>query len=238
MLETGQADPYDPEFRLEGDDQILEIEGDGTARSSGEQIRIYVGDRTRVRKWLNVELTVYAKRVSDRSGDEGAGGFEFQARTDDGHTSSTAIDPRTGLPVQCAGHAYGFSFRNDGRALVEKEIRHPVYTAQAAANVWNGGTFPRNRWIGMKLIVYSIDGGRHVKQELWRDLTDGRDGGTWEKVFEHTDAGGWAVDPAVAASCKVPPDHILTRGEPYVILRGDAVTEQWFKKISIREIRP
>jgi hypothetical protein len=77
-----------------------------------------------------------------------------------------------------------------------------------------------------------------VKQELWRDLTDGRDGGTWEKVFEHTDAGGWAVDPAVAASCKVPPDHILTGSEPYVILRGDGVTEQWFKKISIREIRP
>lgn len=238
VLESGQVDPYDPEFMMEGRAQTLEIQGDGTARSSGEQIRIYLGDRTRVKKWLNVELTLYAKRISEWSGTGSNSGFEFQTRTDDGHTSSTAINPRTRLPIQCEGHAYGFSFRNDGRALVEKEIRHPSYTSQAATNVWNGGIFPKNTWVGMKAIVYTIDGGRHVKQELWRDLTDGLHGGTWVKVLEHTDAGGWSVDPAIAASCGVPSDYIITTREPFVIVRSDGVTEQWYKKLTVREIRP
>jgi hypothetical protein len=238
VLGAGQVDPGDPEFRMEGRAQTLEIAGDGTARSSGEQIRIYVGDPTRVNRWLNVELTIYAKRVADGSGAGSTSGFEFQVRTDDGHTSSTAIDPRTRLPIQCGGHAYGFAFRNDGRALVEKEIRHPTYTSQVGTNVWDGGTLPKNRWVGMKIIVYTVDGGRHVKQELWRDLTDGQHGGTWEKVFEHTDAGGWSVDPAVAASCSVPPDYIITTSEPFVIVRSDGVAEQWYKKFTIREIQP
>lgn len=238
VLTTGQVDPYDPEFYVEGSNQTLEIKGDGTARSYGDQIRLYLGDRTKAKKWLNIELTVYGKRVSEQSGAGSTTGFEFQTRTDDGHTSSTAIDPATGLPRQCAGHAYGFSFRNDGRALVEKEIRHPTSTAQAATNVWSGGTFPRNQWVGMKLIVYSIDGGAHVKQEMWRDLTDGAGGGTWVKVFEHTDAGGWSIDPTVAASCDVPPDYIITTPQPLIILRNDLVTEEWFKKVTIREIQP
>lgn len=238
VLGSGQTDPEDAEFRMEGRAQTLEIRGDGTARSAGEQIRIYVGDRTRVREWQNVELTIYAKRVADGAGAGSTSGFEFQVRTDDGHTSATARSPRTGLPIQCDGHAYGFAFRNDGRALVEKELRHPTYTSQAGTNVWGGGVFPKDRWIGMKVVVYNVDGGRHVKQELWRDLTDGKDGGTWVKVFEHTDAGGWSIDPAIAASCGVAADHLITDGAPFVIVRGDRVAEQWYKKFTIREIRP
>jgi hypothetical protein len=237
VLRAGQVDPYDPEFFLEGEEQTLEIHGDGVAKSYGEQIRLYIGDRTRAKTWLNVELTVYGKRTSERSGAGADTGFEFQARSGDGHTSATALGP-SGLPLQCDGHAYGFSFRNDGRALVEKEIRHPTYTAQAGTNVWGGGTFPKNRWVGMKLIVYNVDGGAHVKQELWRDLTDGVDGGTWVKVFEHTDAGGWAIERAVAAACGVPPDHLITTPQPLVIVRNDHVSEQWYKKITIREIAP
>jgi hypothetical protein len=238
VLRSGQVDPDDPEFYMEGDNQTLEIKGDGTARSYGDQIRLYIGDRTGAKKWLNVELTVYGKRISEQSGAGSTTGFEYQTRTDDGHTSSTAIDRTTGLPVQCRGHAYGFSFRNDGRALVEKEVRHPTYTPQSSTNVWNGGTFPTNQWVGMKLIVYNVDGGAHVKQELWRDLTDGLQGGTWVKVFEHTDTGGWSVDPAVAASCNVPPDHLITTPQPLVILRNDLISEQWYKKVTLREIQP
>jgi hypothetical protein len=236
VLRAGEVDPYDPDFRMEGRDQTLAVEGDGRAKSSGEQIRIYVGDRTRVKKWLNVEVTLYAKRIADGGGT--TSGFEFQVRTDDGHTSSTAINPSTRLPVQCDGRAYGFAFRNDGRALVEKEIRHPTYTPQAGANVWNGEGFPKDTWVGMKVIVYNVDGGRHVKQELWRDLTDGRHGGTWVKVFEHTDSGGWSVDPAIAASCNVPSDYIITTQAPFVIVRSDGVAEQWYKKFTVREISP
>jgi hypothetical protein len=77
-----------------------------------------------------------------------------------------------------------------------------------------------------------------VRQELWRDLTDGANGGTWEKVLEHTDAGAWGIDPAIAVSCAIAPDHIITTPEPVVILRSDGIVEQWLKKVTIREIDP
>jgi hypothetical protein len=237
VLRDGDVDPYDPQFSMRGSNHTLDIKGDGTARSSGDVIRMYVGDPTRAARWTNVELTVYGMRVSEQRGAGSAVGFEFQIRTDDGHTSASRLD-RAGLPIQCDGKAYGFSFRTDGRALVEKELKHPITTAQVAKNVWDGAPFPRNAWVGMKLIVYTVDGGRHVKQEIWRDLTDGANGGTWEKVLENVDAGGWAIDAAAAASCRIPADYIITEAQPLVILRNDAVTEQWFKKVTIREIQP
>ena len=205
---------------MRGSNNTLEIKGDGTAKSYGDVIRLYVGDRTKAKKWTNVELTVYGKRVSEMSGAGSAVGFEFQTRTDDGHTSSTALNA-AGLPLQCDGKAYGFSFRTDGRALVEKELKHPTTTSQVAKNVWSGGAFPKSQWVGMKLIVYSVDNGQHVKQEVWRDLTDGAGGGTWVKVLENTDAGGWAISSTTAASCKIPADYIITAAQPLVILRND-----------------
>jgi hypothetical protein len=237
VLRDGQRDPCDAEFAMRGASNTLEIKGDGTARSYGDVIRLYVGDPTKAKKWGNVELTVYGMRVSERSGAGSAVGFEFQARTDDGHTSVDALNA-AGLPIQCDGKSYGFSFRTDGRALVEKELKHPITTAQVARNVWGGGVFPKNQWVGMKLVVYGVDGGRHVKLEIWRDLTDGAGGGTWEKVLEHVDAGGWSIDAAAAASCRIPADYIITEAQPLVILRNDSISEQWYKKVSIREIQP
>jgi hypothetical protein len=50
--------------------------------------------------------------------------------------------------------------------------------------------------------------------------------------------GGWAVNATTAASCNIAPDFIITAPQPYVILRNDQVAEQWYKKVSIREIQP
>ncbi len=56
--------------------------------------------------------------------------------------------------------------------------------------------------------------------------------------MEYTDAGGWAVDATTAASCKIPTDYIITPPQAFIVLRNDQVGEQWYKKVSIREIRP
>jgi predicted small secreted protein len=237
VLRTGQVDPLDPEFALRGSNHTLEIKGDGTARSFGDVIRLYVGDPTKVKKWQNIELTVYGKRVAELRTAGSTSGFEFETSTDAGHTSSTALNA-AGLPIQCDGKAYAFAYRNDGRGLFQKELKHPTYTSQVGKNVWNGSAFPRNQWVGMKMVVYTVNSGRNVKLELWRDLTDGANGGTWTKVHEHTDAGGWAVDASAAASCGIPPDYIITSPQPLVILRNDQIAEQWYKKVSIREIQP
>ncbi|HEX8824142.1 MAG TPA: hypothetical protein VF794_29750, partial [Archangium sp.] len=92
-------------------------------------------------------------------------------------------------------------------------------------------------WVGIKVITYNLSGDR-VKQELWLDLTNGKNGGRWRKVHENLDAGGWSIPPLVAATCQIPSDQRLTAPEPLIILRGHGIREQWFKKATIREIQP
>jgi hypothetical protein len=233
-LKVWQVDPYDPEFQLRGSRHTLEIPGDGTARSSGSIIRFYIGRPGK--SWLNTEVTVYAKRVSELERDPGSAGFEFQTRTADGHLD----DPRrndAGLDRQCDGHAYAYSLRFDGRAVLQKELKHPTYTPQVTKSLWGGRPLPRDKWVGIKVITYDLPGGK-VKQELWLDLTDGENGGTWKKVHEHLDAGGWGISPEVAATCRIAADQRLTRPEPLIILRNHGIREQWYKKATIREIQP
>lgn len=233
-LSDGQTDPYDPEFHLRGSNHTLRIPGDGSAKSSGDTIRFYLSSPGKT--WLNTELTVYARRVAEQRDADGSTGFEFQTRTANGHTESSGKNS-AGLPLQCDGHSYGYSLRYDGRALFEKELRHPIYTSQVAKNIWNGGSLPRNQWIGIKVITYNLPNG-HVKLELWRDLTDGLSGGSWEKVHEYVDAGGWSISPTVAASCAIPADHRITTPQPVVIIRNNNIAEHWYKKATLREIQP
>lgn len=70
------------------------------------------------------------------------------------------------------------------------------------------------------------------------DFTGVRNGGTWRKVHEHIDAGGWSIPPKVAATCGIPADHLITTPQPFIILRNDKVREQWLKKLTVREILP
>ena len=233
-LKVSQQDPHDPEFQLRGVGHTLEIFGDGTARSSGEMIRFYIG--TPDKTWLNTELTVYAMRVSERSDTTGSAGFEFQTRTRDGHHEGSTRNAE-GLDQRCDGHAYSFSLRFDGRAVLQKELKHPTYTSQVTKSLWDGHPMPRYTWVGIKVITYNLPRNR-VKQELWLDLTDGEHGGTWRKVHEHTDAGGWSIPPLVAATCRIASDQRLTEPEPLIILRGHGIREQWLKKATIREIQP
>ncbi len=233
-LKVGQVDPYDPEFQLRGSEHMLELPGDGTARSAGSIIRFYIGRPGR--KWLNTEVTLYAMRVSELERDPGSSGFEFQTRTSDGHLDGSQRN-EAGLDRQCDGHAYSYSLRFDGRAVLQKELKHPTYTSQVTKSLWGGRPLPRNKWVGIKVITYDLPGGQ-VKQELWLDLTDGQNGGTWKKVHEHLDAGGWGISPQVAATCRIAADQRLTRPEPLIILRNHGIREQRYKKATIREIQP
>lgn len=233
-LKVGQVDPYDPEFQLRGSGHTLELPGDGTARSSGWLIRFYIGRPDK--KWLNTEVTLYAMRVSELERDVGSSGFEFQTRTSDGHLDGS-LRNEAGLDRQCDGHAYSYSLRFDGRAVLQKELKHPMYTSQVTKSLWGGRALPRDKWVGIKVITYDLPGGQ-VKQELWLDLTDGENGGTWKKVHEHLDAGGWGISPEVAATCRISADQRLTRPEPLIILRNHGIREQRYKKATIREIQP
>jgi hypothetical protein len=126
------------------------------------------------------------------------------------------------------------AFYYDGRVIFKKELRHPNYSASnPEARPWSGGSVPTNVWIGFKAIVRDLDAGR-VQLELYRDLTDGAAGGTWEKVLEYIDDGGWTVGGG-GDICGHAADRVLTGSFPIVLVRNDNATLR-YKKMSVREV--
>jgi hypothetical protein len=175
-----------------------------------------------------VEITVYYLRVSDDNTDWG--GLVVGARSGaDGHSGSGS--------TWCDAHTYYGRFRHDANKDFEKELKHPASLPKQSDNIWNGATTLPSEWIGMKFLIYNINADRNVRMELYRDLTGGVNGGTWEKTDTITDAGGWA--PAQAApKCSYPLDYIPTTGGGVIILRNTGISEAQYKWFSAREIVP
>jgi hypothetical protein len=105
--------------------------------------------------------------------------------------------------------------------------------------MWNGSTdIPSGKWIGMKFVVRNVtlDGKKGVKLELYRDMKAGEGGGTWKKIGETVDTGGWAP-PQNGGTCEsMPPDHVPTKGGGVVILRNTGVVLASYKWMTVREI--
>lgn len=183
-------------------------------------------DITPYKKWNNVEVTVYYMRVDD-TGKDIAGMVAAAKINHDDHVD----DP-------CGVRGYYGKFRHDGKTGFEKEIRHsdPASFAKTDPIAW-WSELPRHIWIGYKYIVRDVDNGTHVKLELWRDMTDGANGGTWEKVDGYVDAGGWGADLTPCESGK-DPAQIMTGPNLSVFIRDDDVTDVRYKRWSIREIAP
>ena len=227
---TFGQDPDDPDFHGRGD-ATYSIDGQGVLTASGSTVRMYVYDPAfldtsiydpnNFRTWNNVEVTVYFKRVSDSN--IAYGGIVAGAKIR--HIPDSDL---------CGTRGYYGRLRDDGGVDVEKEIRHPDSVAIASpTSPWS--SLPYNVWIGYKYVIRDVDGGTHVKQELWRDMTDGAGGGTWEKLYEHVDTGGWGVGHTPCAA-GVDPAQILPGPNLSVFLRDDSVTDVRYKKWSIREI--
>jgi len=255
---SGAFDPYDPQFQARGDGYII-VNGDGTAKLSGSAPRMYVYDPTLQKKWNNVEITLYAKRVSELS-QVSSQGITAGARSgshDDVKYPNVCTDS-TGYP----NTAYNGRLTFDGRADFEKEILY--HRADAVSGDGSGTspvtnaafstfstpkdsttgmhTMPKNTWIGYKLIAKDAGNGA-VKLETWMDLTDGANGGSWSKVNEYTDNGGWGASyyfPGYTANnwpcSQVPKNEVINHPMPYIFVRADSVKEIDYKNFSIREI--
>ena len=234
----------DPEFDTNHGDGAYKVDGVGQIRITGKGPRMYVHDPANGRSWGNVEITVYGRRVAD-TGVSYAGIMAY-ARTNHGTTGG---DEKQNL---CDCRGYGGMFTYDGRIQFEKETAHHLnsgYAQVGRIKYWPAG-MPKNQWLGYKFVVRDCDAGKNVKLELYLDLTDGADGGTWIKVNEFTDTGnnfgnGSApcredVDSALALTTANPRAGSET-GQPNltVYFRSDGVLDDglWLKKASIREIR-
>jgi hypothetical protein len=227
---TFGKDPDDPWANARGT-ATYTIDGNGIMTADGPTVRFYVFDPNypgqgqpgpSIELWNNVEATVYMKR-SDTSG-VAYGGAVLAAKIR--HIPDSDL---------CGTRGYYGRLRNDGGVDFEKEIRHPTSVPRTGVDPW--ATFPVNQWVGVKLVCRDTADGTRVKLELWRDLTDGADGGTWELVDQEIDAGGWGAGQTPCATGQ-DPAKILTGPNLSVFFRNDSVNDVQYKRFSIREVPP
>lgn len=172
--------------------------------------------------WTNVEMTVYVRRGKQaKKLDYQA--FYLSARSGEKHNDE----------VPCDGTSYHGTVRFDGQCGFKKELWHTGgYTQlrpEPAPKPWP--TVPEGKWIGMKYVCRNVDGGKHVKLELYLDAEEKDE---WKLVSTFTDTGGWKGQKS---GCDKPLDYIITEGRPTVYFRTDEVDVE-LKKFSVREIEP
>src|SRR5215217_6850066 len=128
----------------------------------------------------------------------------------------------------CGAYGYYGLVTANGEAYFKKKLwHHGGYTGRTAVE----GNVVDNlddRWVGIKLVVYDLDGG-DVKLELWVD--DGDETNNWKKVTEYVDDGQWKV---AGSDCDRDSDDIIDDGTRGGFRVDDSEFE--FKKLSIREI--
>lgn len=220
---TSGGDANDPtgwsHFRGAG---TYEVNGQGILTMRGSEPRLYLnGPSGEV--WKNLEATVYYKRIKDDG--KWGGGIVIGARSGpEGHNNQSP----------CTATTYYGRVRHAGEADFYKELKHPSGEVRARVEVWDDGPLPYHRWIGVKLVVYNTQNAESVRLELYRDLTEGVNGGKWEKLVEYTDTGGWGN----AEGCPYASDHIITQGGGAVLLRNTGIDEAHYKWFSVQEIIP
>jgi hypothetical protein len=185
-------------------------------------------------KWLNVEVTAYAKIES--------GSNELlQLYSRGGHHTDRD---------QCEGSAYKARLYGNAIAAWTKEITHPAYAGNRGESQVTD-TPLEGRWVGFKAVIYNFeeDGETYVRLESYidDDVTDSDGnlviGNNWKLASVVEDRGGWATDnDDFNESCGRERDEILsepggTDSQNIVGFRTDGI--DWnFKYLSAREIDP
>ena len=224
-LEFGERDSYDDSFEVSGEGTVRIDGSTGEASISGNAPRMRVIDID----FENVEITFYAKRISENK-EVSYQGFVAGARS------------KHYTDQECFADTYYGRMTYDGRISFEKELFHAHGdTAQfppfeEPKYLWpKGSGIPPAEWIGFKFIVKTLPDEGSVLLELYLDLTDGKNGGEWEKILEYKDKGQWYAE-AEDGICNDYPHNKILFAPGFVFIRNDFIEQADYKKFSIREI--
>jgi hypothetical protein len=164
-------------------------------------------------EWKNVEMTGYFKL------EDGNDQFTLIARQ----------GPTYNDDGGCGAYGYYGLLDANGDAYFKKKLfHHGGYTDRTAVEE-NVVDDLDDRWVGIKLVTYDLDGGDEVKLELWVD--DGDEENNWKKVTEYVDDGNWETH---GSDCDRDSDDIIDDGTRGGFRVDDSEFE--FKDLSIREI--
>jgi hypothetical protein len=164
--------------------------------------------------WKNVEMTGYFKL------EEGKDQFTLVARQ----------GPTYNDDGGCGAYGYYGMVSAEGDAFFKKKLfHHGGYSDRTAVKENVLGDLGE-RWVGIKLVVYDLDGD-DVKLELWID--DGNEQNQWKKATEYVDDGDWEVS---GSDCDRSDDDIIEEGTRGGFRVDDSKFD--FKDLSIREIEP
>jgi hypothetical protein len=164
--------------------------------------------------WKNVEMTGYFKL------EEGKDQFTLIARQ----------GPTYNDDGGCGAYGYYGMVSAEGDAFFKKKLfHHGGYSDRTAVKENVLGDLGE-RWVGIKLVAYDLDG-NDVKLELWID--DGNEQNQWKKVTEYVDDGDWEVS---GSDCDRSDDDIIEEGTRGGFRVDDSKFD--FKDLSIREIEP
>jgi len=244
------VDPMDSWFDTAHGTGRYNVDGSGTLTADGDVVRMYVHDPDRQTEWdENLEITAYITRVSETQRIDYSGPQIF-ARTNHG-TFTGAFANEEATP--CDDRGVGAKINLTGAWAFEKETCHGAERGYATAGLtpyWPEG-FPVGAPVGVKFVLRNVLDARgqptKVKLELYVDMTDGRNGGTWTKVTEYTDAGEWGkentpcsvgTDPAtLALRSRLLLKSETGRPELTVYFRHEYAV-MLYRRLSVREIEP
>ena len=154
----------------------------------------------RNKKWLNMEITVYAFYEFDLKGRNKQGkalmsnkiNYAFQLYGRGGTHSSKR---------RCEGACYKIGVRKDGAVAVRKEVNHPFYLTEMGKKKGTEKDV-KGRWIGLKQVLYNYkhDDKECVANEVWIDDESDDNGGKlkvlnkWRNVSNVNDIGKWGME--------------------------------------------
>ena len=108
------------------------------------------------------------------------------------------------ISLSCVGDAEKELFHGHGN-----DAQYPSIDAPSKY-IWpEDEGIPDDEWIGLKFIVKTLPNEDGVLLELYRDLTDGSNGGEWEKVLQYNDTGEWYVEADDGICNDYPQNKIL-----------------------------